>query len=499
MGVLVHPNYSDELANGVAVSFDPFSGRKGAYYVNTQVGEDLVTNPEAHSVPEEILLLPDGSYEVLVYSNLKEPKGLLMSDAQMTQLRRHLKVIHERFAALYNPPPGQPFAMEIEFKITSANILSIKQARPWVFPGNSSYLRGVTFDDEELWPFTHDIIEYTVGQATPLNFRFPEASGGAGPLTYHLDNRSLRVPISEYAQGLTFDAATRTLSSGVGPDEPAAGQRYALEYWAEDQNGSQDSAYGSIEVNGPPSLPTTANQSFTAGETVSVALPTATGGSAKIIWLRYRLEPEIPGLSFDTGSRTISGTPTATGSTTMTYTVTDRNGVSDTETFTIAVVGGSAAPTSPPASVQAAQIPWRKYFAVTWTEVPVAPGYAVQVAAQGDNFPTDDGVSAWPPGILCGRSEGWEDRRRGHRSGIRQLPGARRRHECGWRRPLGDGDRGSGGAAATTTEDLFHHTHGPYRRRSAGLRQIHHPAQRTRTGRRLDLHHDEALRLLRRP
>ena len=133
MGVLVHPNYTDELANGVAVSFDPFSGREGAYYVNTQVGEDLVTNPEAHSAPEEILLLPDGSHEVLVYSNQREPRELLMSDAQMKQLRRHLKVIHERFAALYKPAPGEPFAMEIEFKITSANKLSIKQARPWVF------------------------------------------------------------------------------------------------------------------------------------------------------------------------------------------------------------------------------------------------------------------------------------------------------------------------------------------------------------------------------
>ncbi len=33
MGVLVHPNYSDELRNGVAVSFDPISGRDGSYYV----------------------------------------------------------------------------------------------------------------------------------------------------------------------------------------------------------------------------------------------------------------------------------------------------------------------------------------------------------------------------------------------------------------------------------------------------------------------------------
>ena len=143
MGVLVHPNYSDELANGVAVSFDPITNRDGYYYVNTQTGEDLVTNPEVDSVPEEILLFeyrPSGcwevwkhGYEILATSN-QMPRGqLLMSEGQMDQLRRHLEVIHNHFESLHNPVPDEPFAMEIEFKITSDNILAIKQARPWIF------------------------------------------------------------------------------------------------------------------------------------------------------------------------------------------------------------------------------------------------------------------------------------------------------------------------------------------------------------------------------
>ena len=132
MGILVHPSYQDELANGVAVSIDPTTGETDDYYVNTQLGEDLVTNPEAHSVPEEILLHPN-RYTVLASSNLVEPGGLLMSHAQLTQLHEHLITIHDHFERLYNPGPNEPFAMEIEFKITSDNVLAIKQARPWVF------------------------------------------------------------------------------------------------------------------------------------------------------------------------------------------------------------------------------------------------------------------------------------------------------------------------------------------------------------------------------
>ena len=134
MGVLVHPSYRDELVNGVAVSFDPFDdGSSRAYYVNSQVGEDLITNPEAHSTPEEVLLFEHSNPRVRSLSNQVPAGQLLMSREQMDQLYDHLADVHYRFRRLYEPAAGEPFAMEIEFKITSEDVLAIKQARPWVF------------------------------------------------------------------------------------------------------------------------------------------------------------------------------------------------------------------------------------------------------------------------------------------------------------------------------------------------------------------------------
>ncbi len=133
MGVLVHPNYSDEPVNGVAVSYDPITFQDDMYYVNSQAGEDLVTNPEAYSQPEQLLLDSAGAATVLSRSNLVSSNQLLMTEAQMRQLRSNLKTIHDRFKTLYDVKDGEKYAIEIEFKITSANQLAIKQARPWIF------------------------------------------------------------------------------------------------------------------------------------------------------------------------------------------------------------------------------------------------------------------------------------------------------------------------------------------------------------------------------
>lgn len=142
MGVLCHPNFDDEAVNGVGVSADPVYNTDSTFYLNSQVGEELITNPES-TYPEELLLkrYPDGNdnYSVIQYSSLLSVDSLLMTDQQLDQLRQYLSVIHDNFAVLYHAEGNPTFAMDIEFKIDSTDRLVIKQARPWV-----SYVPTVT-------------------------------------------------------------------------------------------------------------------------------------------------------------------------------------------------------------------------------------------------------------------------------------------------------------------------------------------------------------------
>ena len=137
MGVLMHPNFDGEMSNGVAVSDDPVYGTEDTYYVNAQVGEELVTNPSSAAVPEELLLGAGTGDEftttVVARSNLVADGARVLGDAHVALLRAALGRIHARFATLYAVEEEQQFAMEIEFKVTAAGALAIKQARPWVY------------------------------------------------------------------------------------------------------------------------------------------------------------------------------------------------------------------------------------------------------------------------------------------------------------------------------------------------------------------------------
>ncbi len=134
MGVLCHPNFEDEKSNGVGVSLDPIYLTDNTFYLNTQVGESLITNPDANSIPEEILLNedPEEGYFVLRYSNLVPQDELVMDEGYLDLMRDYLKIIHDEFEILYNLVGAEGFGMDIEYKVTVDDRLIIKQARPWV-------------------------------------------------------------------------------------------------------------------------------------------------------------------------------------------------------------------------------------------------------------------------------------------------------------------------------------------------------------------------------
>ena len=104
-------------------------------------------------------------------------------------------------------------------------------------------------------------------------------------------------------------------------------------------SGTQLTIGDALELSAP------ANQVYTRGRKITdLALPAATGGTgAKSYTLvgpeAAAVRTVLPGLSYTAASRTLSGTPSAAkAATTLTYTVTDANEVSDSITFKVTVV-----------------------------------------------------------------------------------------------------------------------------------------------------------------
>ncbi len=142
MALLVHRNFPDEEANGVALTANPFdpSGSEPGVYVNVQKGGDAeVVHPPAGVTSDEFIYgfrLPGQPLTYISRSSLVEAGGSVLSRTQIFKLGSALDAIHKRFSPAYGPEAGNRgwYAMDVEFKFDGEPgqepELFIKQARP---------------------------------------------------------------------------------------------------------------------------------------------------------------------------------------------------------------------------------------------------------------------------------------------------------------------------------------------------------------------------------
>ena len=216
---------------------------------------------------------------------------------------------------------------------------------------------------------------YTMGRPIPA-LTLPPATGGTGTLTYTLTGPS-DAALSQAIPGLTFNTTSRVLSG-----TPTTTATTALTYTVTDERGSTSSATFDITVAAQVAVTVPNDQTYTMGQTITaLTLPLATGGTGT---LTYTLrdasgndvdttDNAVPGLTFNTTSRVLSGTPTTQVTTPLTYTVTDEHGSTASAGFSISVNEADTAPAFTVAETIPAQT-YEQNTAITPLTLPLATG-----------------------------------------------------------------------------------------------------------------------------
>jgi hypothetical protein len=143
MALLVHANFPEEEAQGVAITNNPFdtSGLEPAFYVNGQVGNTDVVTPDRGTLPEAYLQYFGTPGQPIVYTQRSTlvAAGEAVLDAQQAyRLGVALDAIHKYFLPAYGAAGGW-YALEVDWKFDDKRTpgtpsLFIKQARPYPRP-----------------------------------------------------------------------------------------------------------------------------------------------------------------------------------------------------------------------------------------------------------------------------------------------------------------------------------------------------------------------------
>ncbi|MCA0300761.1 MAG: putative Ig domain-containing protein, partial [Proteobacteria bacterium] len=166
--------------------------------------------------------------------------------------------------------------------------------------------------------------------------------------------------VSGLPAGVSFNPTTRVLSG-----TPTVAGDFTITYTANDGKGGVTSTTFilSIAANNAPTAPSVGTMSATVNAAWSNTLPAFTDPNGDA--LSYSISGLPAGLGFDPSSRVISGTPTTTGSFTVTYTAADGRGGVTSTTFTITVNNAPVA-NQPPVVGAPIQDQWA-WYNVNWS------------------------------------------------------------------------------------------------------------------------------------
>ena len=136
MAVAVHKGFPDELANGVIITQNIADPSVAGIYVNAQVGELSITNPEGGERPEKFSIIPSstGVQSVVTQYSTLSPNSSILTEEETLELYRLVMKAQYYFSELYKKNPDS-FALDLEFKLMrdgSGRKLFLKQIRPYI-------------------------------------------------------------------------------------------------------------------------------------------------------------------------------------------------------------------------------------------------------------------------------------------------------------------------------------------------------------------------------
>lgn len=136
MGILVHRNFPEEIANGVAITKNIYRPDFPGFVVNVQIGEIPVVAPPDSVTCEQFICMRANVVDLfqqnvvtdyITHSNITNGKAVLNQE-QINKLYAALEMVHAHFLKL-NSFIGQ--ACDIEFKFDKDGALYLKQIRPY--------------------------------------------------------------------------------------------------------------------------------------------------------------------------------------------------------------------------------------------------------------------------------------------------------------------------------------------------------------------------------